>query len=429
MHIRRSHRIAGLAFAAATGSAALLACYADDNPDLTGAPDAASGTDAGAAVEAGSGLDADATSPEAATSDSGGAVDSGLDAAADGAADASAPPMFALVHAAPDVPAVRFCFGVQPTGAIGGVAAKPALAGGLPFGAGGALTVPASQAALLAATNLYIWAIPAASIEAAADGGADGGLGSSDCGFATGLAGSMLFDMIPAGTFQFGRSYIIAMVGCQQPDVDGGAAICGSSATDGGTVAFPSGALLGSVRLEIISVDNATAVPKDAIGAQFLHLSPSLQAVVPGGVVPGITSPADGGDSEAGSDAAAATYDYADLTSTAVSYNAVYSGPPGSTLAVPAQTFVGTAAASADLETAGIGLRTASLAVAAPALASIPLPSVALATLGLVDGGNPTAADLFTTGRSYTFIAVGNVGETPGTTTTFFRVIALPTVH
>jgi hypothetical protein len=98
-------------------------------------------------------------------------------------------------------------------------------------------------------------------------------------------------------------------------------------------------------------------------------------------------------------------------------------------LAEPPQTFVGTTAAAANLETAGIGIRTASLDAPAPALASIPLTSVALATLGPVDGGAPRAADLFTTGRSYTFVAIGNVGETPATGATFFRVIALPAIH
>jgi hypothetical protein len=69
------------------------------------------------------------------------------------------------------------------------------------------------------------------------------------------------------------------------------------------------------------------------------------------------------------------------------------------------------------------------LGVPAPALASIPLPSVAYATLGLVDGGRPHASDLFAPAKSYTFIAIGNVGETPGATTTFFRVIAIPANH
>ena len=109
-----------------------------------------------------------------------------------------------------------------------------------------------------------------------------------------------------------------------------------------------------------------------------------------------------------------------------MSYNGAYSGPPGSTVAVPAQAFLGTTEAAADLGTAGIGLRTASLDVPAPPLASIPLSSVATATLGLVDGGAPAVSALFTTGQSYTFVALGNVGEAPGTTPTFFRVIAAP---
>lgn len=416
-------------FALALG-AALTGCTTDDNPDITGP-----GLDSGAVADAGApSADATVAGDSGAWSDAG--AESGSDAAApdsgdaasvaDAAADAGAPPIFALVHAAPDVPGVRFCFGVSAAGGLSGSQAKPALAGGLPFGAGGALTVAASQAALLAATNLYIWAIPAASIAAAGDGGS----GSSDCGTAYALPGSMLFDMIPAGTFRFNHSYIVAMVGCQTPDVDGGDAICGDPSTDGGTIAFPSGPVLGNLRLEIIDVDNVTPVPEDAIGAQFLHLSPSLEAVVPGGIVPGITSPGDAGAApDAGDAAAPVADDYADSTTTPVHYNGVYVGPPGSTLAEPPQTFTGTAIAAASLSTAGIGLRTSSLVAPAPSLASIPLASVALATLGLVDGAAPAASDSFATGQSYTFIAVGNVGQTPATSSTFFRIIALPSVH
>jgi hypothetical protein len=212
--------------------------------------------------------------------------------------------------------------------------------------------------------------------------------------------------------------------------VDGGDAICGDPSTDGGTIAFPSGPVLGNLRLEIVDVDNVSPVPQNAIGAQFLHLSPSLQAVVSGGVVPGITSPGDAGAApDAGDAAVQVVYDYADLTTTPVNYNGTYLGPPGSTLAEPQQAFTGTAIAAASLSTAGIGLRTSSLVAPAPALASIPLASVALATLGLVDGGAPPASALFTTGQSYTFIAVGNVGQSPATSSTFFRIIALPAVH
>jgi hypothetical protein len=430
-----------LALLAAAAGASLAGCSSDDNPDITGTGlDAAAGLDVGAGVDAPSGADATVSAEAGVAADAG--VDSAsdgsvADSSGDGAADAGNPPLFALVHAAPDVPGVRFCFGVSPAGALAGVIAKPATAGGLPFGAGGALTVAASQAAVLAGTNLYIWAIPASSINSASDAGPQ----STDCAAASSLPGAMLFSMIPAGTFQYNHSYIVAMVGCQDPDVDGGQALCGSAATDGGTVAFPSGPPLGNLRLEIVAVDNTTPVPQDAIGAQFLHLSPSLQALIPGGVIPGITSPGDAsaapdeGDASPAPDASdaapeAVVFDYADLTTTPVTYNGVYSGPPGSTVAAPSQAFTGTTAAAADLATAGIGLRTAGLVVPAPALASISLATVAAATLGPgADGGLPTASDLFTTGQSYTFIAVGNVGQAPGTSATFFRIIALPSVH
>ncbi len=303
---------------------------------------------------------------------------------------------------------VRFCFGLSPAGALGGTEAKPLLASGLPFGAGGALAVAPSNAAIIASVDIYVWAVPASSINSANAGDAgDAGADPASCTVAVNLPGPILFAMIPKGTLQFGHSYIVAMDGCQNPGVDGGAAMCGSAATDAGTIAYPSGPGLGNLRLEIIDVDNTTVVPAGSIGAQFLHLSPSLQALLPAGVVPGITSPGDAGAAGAGDDAGdaapqAPVYDYANITSAPVTYNGVYAGPPGSTLAQPAQTFTGTSAAAANLATAGIGIRTGALTVPTPALASISLDSVATATLGPADGGGlQPASALFTTGKSY----------------------------
>jgi hypothetical protein len=342
------------------------------------------------------------------------------------APDAGSPPLISFVHAAPDVPAIRLCFGVTPTQAVAGTIPKPAVASGLPFGAGGALPIAAQNVALLTSVNLYVWAIPATAIASAPPD--DGG--PIDCNTAIQLPGSMLFAEIPKGTVQYGHSYLVAMDGCQNPSVDGGAAICGPVATDGGTVAFSSGSVLGNLRLEVIPVDEATVVPANAIGAQFVHLSPSLQALLPSGVVPALTAPGDaGGSDDAGDASPPAAYDYADITSAPVTYNGVYAGPPGSTLAYPSQAFTETTEATADLATAGIGLLTSSLTVPAPSLASISLGTVATATLGLLDGGPQPASALFSPGRSYTFVAIGDVGQTPATSATFFRIIALPSVH
>jgi len=417
--------------AAGAGTWGLACSSNDNNPNLTGLDSGAGTSDTGAGS-----VDTGASATDGTTgSDSGGSL---ADSAADtGSMDAGVPPLISLVHAAPDVPPVRFCFGLSPAGALGGTEAKPLLSSGLPFGAGGALAIAPSNAAIISTVDIYIWAVPASSINAAnaasfADAG-DAGQDYGACSVAVNLPGSILFAMIPRGTVQYNHSYIVAMDGCQNPGIDGGAAICGLVTTDGGTTAYPSGTALGNLRLEIIEVDNTTVVPADAIGAQFLHLSPSLQAILPTGVIAGITSPGEAGvdDDDAG-DAAppAPVYDYANITTTAVSYNGVYTGPPGSTVAEPAETFTGTTAAVANLGTAGIGIRTAALTVPAPSLASISFDTVATATLGLADGGVPqTASALFTAGQSYTFIAIGNVGQTPATSSTFFRVIALPSVH
>jgi len=403
-----------------------LACSSDNNnPNLTGLDSGGGAPDTGAGS-----ADTGASATDGTVgSESGSLADSAADT---GSIDAGVPPLISLVHAAPDVPPVRFCFGLSPAGALGGTEAKPVAPSGLPFGAGGALAIAPSNAAIISSVDIYIWAVPASSINAAnaasfADAG-DAGQDYGACSAAVNLPGSMLFAMIPKGTVQYDHSYIVAMDGCQNPGIDGGAAICGVVTTE-----YPSGTALGNLRLEIVEVDNTTVVPANAIGAQFLHLSPSLQAILPAGVIPGITSPGEAGvDNDDGGDAAppAPVYNYANITTTPVAYNGVYAGPPGSTVAEPTETFTGTTAAAANLETAGIGIRTASLAVPAPSLASISLDTVATATLGLADGGVPqTASALFMTGQSYTFVAIGNVGQTPATSSTFFRVIALPSVH
>ncbi|MGO8995022.1 MAG: hypothetical protein ACLQVI_17035 [Polyangiaceae bacterium] len=413
----------GSAALAVAGAGAWGTGCSSSTPNLTGPGDSGAGADTAAPPVIDSGTPIPGVDSGSPNDDAG--VDSGS------VADAGAPPMIALVHAAPDFPPARFCFGLSPAGALAGTEAKPLLPSGLPFGAGGALPIAAANVGLLTSVDLYVWAIPASSINSANDAGQD----PAACTVAVTWPGSVLFAMIPKGTIQYNHSYIVVMDGCANPGVDGGATICGSAATNGGTIAYsdagttPSGTPLGSLRLEIIGVDNTTVVPADAIGAQFLQLSPSLQALLPAGVIPGITSPEDAGADDAGDDAAPPppVYDYANITTTPVMYNGAYAGPPGSTVAVPAQTFTGTTVAAASLSTAGIGIRTSTLAVPAPSLASIPFAKVATATLGLTDAGTPQSASaLFATGQSYTFIAVGNVGQTPADSSTFFRVIALP---
>jgi hypothetical protein len=412
----------------------------DDTPDITGTGDAG-----GSAVDSSApspGMDSGTTGADSATdsgkggdgttgmgTDSGGGTqDSGGPDSAT-VVDAGTPPLLSLVHAAPDVPAVRFCFGITPTGALAGSTAAPKTTGGLPFGAGGMLNAPPAEVASLVGLDLYLWAIPTSSINSAPT--PDAGQDPGDCGLAINYPGAVLFQKIPKNTFQFNHSYVIAMDGCEDPTADGGEPACGSPATDGGTIAFPGGPVLGSLRLELIAMDNVTPVPSGAIGAQFIQLSPYLQAALPMGVVPALSSPGDAGASVDGAPPAP-VYDYAPITASPVMYNGTYDGPPGSTSAQPPQAFTATSAAASDFTTAGIGLLipfgdAGALVAPNPKLASISLVSVATATLGPpTDGGIRSPSDLFTAGQSYTFISVGNLNQAPGTSPTFFRVIALP---
>src|SRR5271166_5840505 len=184
-----------VALVAAGTSAWVTGCSSDDNPNLTG-------TDSGA--DSGTGTP-DTGTDGTTGSDGGGTPDSGADAGS--VTDAGVPPLISLVHAAPDVPPVRFCFGLSPAGALAGTEAKPLLSGGLPFGAGGALAIAPANAAIISSVDIYIWAVPASSINAAPDAGQD----PASCTVAVNLPGSMLFAMIPKGTVQYNHSYIVAM--------------------------------------------------------------------------------------------------------------------------------------------------------------------------------------------------------------------------
>jgi hypothetical protein len=204
--------------AAGAGTWGLACSSNDNNPNLTGLDSGAGTSDTGAGS-----VDTGASATDGTTgSDSGGSL---ADSAADtGSMDAGVPPLISLVHAAPDVPPVRFCFGLSPAGALGGTEAKPLLSSGLPFGAGGALAIAPSNAAIISTVDIYIWAVPASSINAAnaasfADAG-DAGQDYGACSVAVNLPGSILFAMIPRGTVQYNHSYIVAMDGCQNPGID-----------------------------------------------------------------------------------------------------------------------------------------------------------------------------------------------------------------
>ena len=401
----------GSAALAVAGAGAWGTGCSSSTPNLTGPGDSGAGADTAAPPVIDSGTPIPGVDSGSPNDDAG--VDSGS------VADAGAPPMIALVHAAPDFPPARFCFGLSPAGALAGTEAKPLLPSGLPFGAGGALPIAAANVGLLTSVDLYVWAIPASSINSANDAGQD----PAACTVAVTWPGSVLFAMIPKGTIQYNHSYIVVMDGCANPGVDGGATICGSAATNGGTIAYsdagttPSGTPLGSLRLEIIGVDNTTAGARRARSARsFSSLSPSLQALLPAGVIPGITSPEDAGADDAGDDAAPPPpvlrlrehHDDAGHVQRRLRRSA--RAPPSRCprrpsperrwlrRACPPQASASARATLQCRRRRSPRSRSRRLPLR-PSASRTPAPA--------------NASALFATGQSYTFIAVGNVGQTP----------------
>jgi hypothetical protein len=97
--------------------------------------------------------------------------------------------------------------------------------------------------------------------------------------------------VIPKGTFQPEKSYILVLTGCPQ-DSAVPAAKCGEGANADG------GAGIGNLKVHIIEVDRATAIDADKIGAQFIHASPAGKVFLDGlavGVLPAFVRANDGG--------------------------------------------------------------------------------------------------------------------------------------
>jgi hypothetical protein len=216
-------------------------------------------------------------------------------APADGAAEAEAGPTVAhakvlFVHASPDAPALRLCFGVSRGDAATATAVQatfpaPNTAGGLPPGLGGPASDPGQS---LAGVNVTFYGIPAAL--AALDGDtADAGASEKTCkdllgsiltGTAAdtapdgGLSPSQYFTLgtVPAGTLVDGTSWLFAITGClpNSPVETALPGACGHAYT----------AATGSLGIQRWQLDNTTAVAANSIGAQFVHASQPYEAAI-----------------------------------------------------------------------------------------------------------------------------------------------------
>jgi hypothetical protein len=267
---------------AAAGGMLAAGCNGDDNNNGNpggGSDASADGTQPSGNVDA---------SPEAGTSTND-AGDSGP----------GSTPGFAkvlVVHASPDAPPLRLCFGVSrgdasTTTTIQPTFPAPNTAGGLPPGLGGPAAPPPSS---LAGVSVTFYGIPVGVSpildENTADAGATeknckdllgGTLPGTDAGPDGGLNPSQYFNLgtVPAGTLLDGSSWLFAITGCT-PNSPVATALPGAC-DKGGASYVPE---VGNLGIERWQLDNQTTVAPDAIGAQFVHASRPFEVAVPNAV-------------------------------------------------------------------------------------------------------------------------------------------------
>jgi hypothetical protein len=290
-----------------------------------------------------------------------------------------------MVHASPAAGIVRICFAIRSTTDAGTVdtiapflplphsrTASQIAAGqpypGLPPGFGGPLSDTGSNLEVLTIVPYVINAAKVAQYSRE-DGGtptACDELLKPDAGIGL-VAGTdyQILPAIPAGTFKAGKSYIAAAIGCPK----GAAALfggepqakakCGSTFTDAS----------GNMEAKIFEVSK-TVPNANQIGAQFLHLSPVVQAAV-------------------GPDGVAAVLKEGDA-STPINPTPVKYGDN----AAPTTPTAATVSAN--------GLLIAN-ALSGDASTVVPMP---LSTVSQLSTGGATFA--YVNGNSYTFIAVGD---------------------
>jgi hypothetical protein len=379
--------LASLTVIATCSGAFLIACGDDDS---SGTP----GKDAGNNETSTPGQDA-------AAGDSG--KDSGKDAG-------PPPAKLQLVNAATDLGpadtsgALRVCYGLADTLENAGkvekiaqlpplpdVAADPAVRpAALPNGTGGPV---ATTGASFQTVAIVPYVMNAAALAARGHAGRKAGqpVGTScadlfaavDAGGAGGALKPGVdywkLEGIAPGTLKDGKSYILVLTGCAS-NAAVGAAKCGPGFTgseDPGN---------GNLKVSVFEVDNSTTVEATKIGAQFIHASPAgasfLQQTGGVPVRPGFTTKADGG-----------TGTFKSITNNA-------------DVALLAPT-----ASLSQVE----GITVASdFFIANPLVdrTAIPLTTIQFISFG---GAAPPAGKEYGNGKAFTFIAVGDPEQDPGT--------------
>lgn len=343
---------------------------------------------------------ADAATPVA---DAATATDAGrADAAAP--VDAGPPPVTKLhvVHAAAGVGPVALCLG----GAIGAATAAPSVwpdvaggglsggkaAGPLPQAMGTSITIPGSVVQAAAAATVVVFAFPLTAAQFAANlpgGTGDKGAVGQGCDTlyaARATNGGVELGRIPAGTITAGTAFVAAAV--DVPGVDGGAATVG---------------------LKVTKMDSA-APAAGAVGVHFLHhalntVNPQTGAQLT--VAVGALTPATG-------DAGACPFTFNKVQAAAFPNKApakadvppaVFAAPgvdggvgEGRFLAIGVDTAGGVVPVTTPSQTTPCGY------------ALFPFDAVATLSRG---GVSTPAATYFTAGKTYSFIAIGDLTKAP----------------
>jgi hypothetical protein len=272
--------------AASLASAALIAgglaggCSSSSNPVNTGGNDSGADHYVNTAGGGGGGVGGGGGGGVAGGGGGGGGTTDGGDAG-------SNDPKLIAVHASPDFPALRFCFGLvlgSNVAVAPGRNALPDTQTGILPGTGGVLGDPGVDVSKL---SLALFVIKASSISNfyadASTNPADGG--EPDCPTLIGTSGKGTADSPPgiltlnqdfyalptlsAGTFQDGVTTIAAITGCV-PGETTAAPLCGSDYN----------ATNGNLKVTTLNLDGTTTQTSSQYGAQAAHLSQALDGVL-----------------------------------------------------------------------------------------------------------------------------------------------------
>ncbi len=259
--------LAGALSGVAWAAAMLGACDGDDTPART-LPDAAGMQD---------------TSPLDSTTDGPIVPDSGPRA------------KLVLVHAGPDVPAVRVCFavGTKIDGSDVAIVPIPPLpdqiTGAQPYpgvfpGTGGVFP---DLGVDLSARVIIPYVIIASAVKD--DVRSDAGPPKLNCAELLSNGPNALpspaylkLPLIPAGTLATGKTLLLAATGCLPNDPQG-AALCGAN--------YDS--TLGNVALRIFELDNKSTATAAQIGTQLMHLSSAVEGKLQGSITASLIGPVD----------------------------------------------------------------------------------------------------------------------------------------